>query len=321
MSISLKEDTIHIQNWKLSSPKVTEISTYLKSVPAKDRSNELMRIIEAGWMSLQFGIAQQTSNQIQSLTKSWVKSLNDGFHQDSSERLSELKDDIMTEFDNIRELISFENAVTYATSEVKDCTPLKGADFEAEIQSSLSTMASYQSDILNYVGDSPGLDGNKKGDFVYEHKLRSLTVAIEAKDLSSKMSVAKIEELIESMVSNRGTSYGIFVTKHSKALPDCFAGFYIGSNYIACEYKYLLIALKTALIISSKNNRTLHSADKVMTFVQSVQNDVRSLDELIKLASSAKRSSQKVEDAAKGLKESLEIKIEQYLSEEVYFEN
>lgn len=309
-------DSTEVTSFVFYSPYARDFEKYLETLAPECKSRFLSRLLEMGWVCSQIANSKIESDYFEKTVKSCFLSLEHNLQEKEESYLESIQESINDEIEELKDLILSEKYRKEQSDIFMDKTTIKGFQFEEEVLASLSTLASHRSDIVTFVGDSPGVGKSKKGDFIYEHIASNRIISIEAKNLSSRMSPNKVLELTQDSISNRSASFGILVTKTSAALPDCFGGFYLGDNYIACEYSYLQIAIKMAIVLMTKSQQIAHL--NVEYFIKDTREEIRSLEEMGKLVLGLKTSSKKLETSIKQMKEALENKIEKVINEDCH---
>ncbi len=312
MTISVNNETINVGEFRLVSSLSSEIADFFEPLSQGERFALLSSLIEIGWVASKVGKNRVDLDYYEKITNNWARSLSDKFQEQGNNLFEDFKRDFFEEIHTLKNAVLVQKDVNHKITELEDRTTIKGLTFETDVDEILSHIASHRSGTVEYVGTTPGISGSKKGDFIYKDGVITHIVAIEAKDLTSKISVSKIEELITETIENRGATSGIFVVKNSSCLPDCFKDFYIGHNYIACTISNLDIAIRASAIFAKQERLAQIEQKQIEDFLSSLVKEITVIDEIIKSATASKKASLRAESAAKDLKDTLNQKISNF---------
>ena len=115
--------------------------------------------------------------------------------------------------------------------ELTEKTPLKGKEFEDEVEEQLQEIINPYGDTLTDVRVRRGISG-KTGDYtIHLREDQESTIVVEAKN-SDSYSVTKTEEEIEEAIQNRKAHFGIFVFSSKDQVPKKLRPIKISRNYI-----------------------------------------------------------------------------------------
>ncbi len=105
-------------------------------------------------------------------------------------------------------------------------TPIKGYEFEDEVEDILCDLARPVGDLVQRTTDKAGhVKGSKKGDFVVSIGERpDIKVVFETKDVET-ISIAAIESEMKEAIKNRAASFGVFVARNVETLPKSVGWF------------------------------------------------------------------------------------------------
>lgn len=311
--ISVSNETITVGEFRLVSTLSSEIADFFEPLNQGERFALLSSLIEIGWAASKVGKTRVDLDYYEKITSNWASKLSNDFQEQGTNLFEDFKKEFLEEIHTLKSAVLIQKDVSQKITELEDKTTIKGLTFETDVDEILGVIASHRSGTVEYVGTTPGIAGNKKGDFVYKDGISNHLVAIEAKDLTSKISVSKIEELISETIENRSANSGIFVVKHSHCLPGCFKDFFIGPNYIACTLANLDIAVRTSAVFAKQERIGKIDQQKIEDFLTNLTKEISVIDEIIKSAMTSKKASIKAESTAKDLKESLSQKISSFL--------
>ncbi|WP_135304868.1 V-type ATP synthase subunit I [Haloarcula amylovorans] len=125
---------------------------------------------------------------------------------------SELRDEIR----ELQEKLEREDAA----EEMRQQTPLKGEDFEEDLEALLDDLAYGTNNMVEYTGETEGaLSGRQIGDFVFTLGDTDQRIVIEAKS-EQNYTQPKIKEELAEAIENRDADYGIFVSECESYVPD-----------------------------------------------------------------------------------------------------
>ena len=128
-----------------------------------------------------------------------------------------LKEHMDTQIQQLRTDLNVDAAL--AQQKLKD--PKKGEEFEEYCADLLANIAKANGDIVDDKHDVPGdVPSSKKGDYVYNVQDLHKSIVLDMKDYTSKLSLRKdCLEMLDIAMKNRGSEYGILVSKRQSALP------------------------------------------------------------------------------------------------------
>lgn len=128
----------------------------------------------------------------------------------------EVRDELRSEIRAIHEKLERDDA----QAEVRRQTPLKGADFEADLETLLEELVHGSMDTVEYTGETEGeLSGRDVGDFVITLGDTNQRIVVEAKS-EQNYSQPQIKSEIEEAIENRDADYGLFITECAAYVPD-----------------------------------------------------------------------------------------------------
>lgn len=135
---------------------------------------------------------------------------------------------LLTEFrkelQSLRELIERESG----KSEVLQLSPKKGPKFEDWCEDILCEIAKRQqpADLVETVKASQAYFGSKKGDFkIVLGDNRKWKIAVEVKDLTSRISANKIRSYLKAAMENRDAQYAVLFVRNVECLPKSLGFF------------------------------------------------------------------------------------------------
>ncbi|QLY24891.1 hypothetical protein [Bdellovibrio sp. KM01] len=308
--INVNNGELQASDFTLKSSYSREISTHFASLNDDERTAALSSLIEVGWVSIKVGQNRGDFDYWERLTKEWIEGLSSNLIDSNEELLKNFKEEItfnILEFKNKVQL----NEVAKDTAEaLADRTTLKGLTFEDEVHAILADLASLRNGEVEAVGLYPGLSSSKKGDFTYKDELTSCLISIEAKDLNSKISAGKIDEILMESIQNRGASVGIFVVRNSSCLPEYFKEFHVGKKYITCTVNHLRIAVSVASLLAPDLSKRSSDFADISAFIEHIKSELAMIDEIVKSANAGKKSIVKAISLSQSLKENLEMRVE-----------
>jgi len=128
-----------------------------------------------------------------------------------------LKEHMDTEIQQLRTDLNVDDAL--AQQKLKD--PKKGEEFEKYCEDLLANIAKANGDIVDDKhGEIGNVQSSKKGDYVYNVEDLHKSIVLDMKDYTSKLSLRKdCLEMLDVAMENRGSEYGILVSKRQSALP------------------------------------------------------------------------------------------------------
>ena len=128
-----------------------------------------------------------------------------------------LKEHMDAELQKLRTDLNVEDAL--AQQRKKD--PKKGDDFEKYCEELLKEIAKSNGDIVDDKhGEIGNVPSSKKGDYVYNVQDLHKSIVLDMKDYTTKLSLRKdCLEMLDIAMENRGSEYGILVSKRQSALP------------------------------------------------------------------------------------------------------
>ena len=128
-----------------------------------------------------------------------------------------LKEHMDAELQKLRTDLNVEDAL--AQQRKKD--PKKGTDFEKYCEELLKEIAKSNGDIVDDKhGEIGNVPSSKKGDYVYNVQDLHKSIVLDMKDYTTKLSLRKdCLEMLDIAMENRGSEYGILVSKRQSALP------------------------------------------------------------------------------------------------------
>ena len=128
-----------------------------------------------------------------------------------------LKEHMDAELQKLRTDLNVEDAL--AQQREKD--PKKGEDFEKYCEELLKEIAKSNGDIVDDKhGEIGNVPSSKKGDYVYNVQDLHKSIVLDMKDYTTKLSLRKdCLEMLDIAMENRGSEYGILVSKRQSALP------------------------------------------------------------------------------------------------------
>ncbi|MEK2687434.1 hypothetical protein [Bdellovibrio sp. GT3] len=312
---------IHATNGELQAEKFTlkssyssEITSHFATLDYAERDAALSSLIEVGWVSIKVGQNRGDFDYWERLTKEWIEGLSTNLIGSNEELLRDFKEDITLNILEFKNKVQQTETAKDAAAAIAGMTTLKGGTFEEETLAVLSNLASLRNGEVESVGLVPGLTGGKKGDFIYRDELSRGLIAIEAKDLTGKISPAKIEEIMVESLQNRGASAGIFVVRNQTCLPDYFKNFHVGKKHITCTLEHLPIAISVARLLIPQTV-SVGKHEEVAEFIEAVRSEIDTINEIIKATNSSRKSLGKAIMLSQGLKENLTMKIETFTTE------
>jgi hypothetical protein len=144
--------------------------------------------------------------------------------------------ELKNHFENRLKDLEVRLGVKQQVDEVRSHTTQKGYDFEDFCESVIGKIARINGDMLERIGTKSGtVRASKKGDFIVTLGNGSgRKIVIEVKD-GAKYSLPEIQRTLETSISNREASYGIFIVKEVTALPASVGWFTeCGRNQLVC---------------------------------------------------------------------------------------
>lgn len=301
-----------IETFLLTGAYAPQIYFYLEETAHLERSKVLSEFIELGWIASQLANSQTEVSYLEKISARWLERLSDEFKDQGLQIMEQIQKGVSTDLEDLKNFLLLDKARAVASFEVQSQTTLKGHTFEAEVANIMNQVAYSRSQKNIYVGNSPGGDGSKKGDFVYQSEDGISLIAIEAKDYSTKLSESKITELMKETIRNRQALGGIFVVKDRVCLPEWMGSFWITNDFVVCSICHLEIAIKLTLNRIERVKKTTPSKLETNYFVEGVAQDVNEIDEILKAAGACRKNASKIEDTAKWLKDSLVSRIERF---------
>lgn len=221
--------------------------------------------------------------------------------------LHDLKLELREEIISLREALGIQEKEV----EIKNKTPLKGADFEDDCYEILSDTARVSGDLVEDVTKQAGkIKGCKKGDQVLTISDCNKKVTFEIKDVAS-ISSNKIQETLTQAIENREAAYGVLVVKNVDSLPKSIGWFHeFGNNMLVCALELsdeealhdeiLLIAYKWARtrVLSQNLQGSQVDAEAIEARIDSIKQKIDQLRSIKSQCTNIEGSSKKIRETA-----------------------
>jgi len=311
IELDIKNGKLIINKLETADPEIVE---YLSEQQPGLRQDKFITALRMGVISLK---SNQTSVKTDYVVKEFLKLRNEVLttvqdiqviHEDSLGENGTLQNQLVEQFEGFRNALN----IKQAEDEIKNKTPLKGADFEDVCYEILSKAAKINGDLLE---DTTGVTGKlkacKKGDYVLTLRDCKMKITFDAKDVGT-IPASKIKEVLEGAIENREASYGVLIVKSPDAVPKSIGAFNeIGDNMLVCAIgngdevtihdELLIMALRYAKmrIMSQKSNSKQVDAG----LIQQMSENIR--QKIVKLRSS-KADCTNIEKSSKNIRNNLE---------------
>ncbi|MFC7177897.1 hypothetical protein [Halosegnis marinus] len=129
---------------------------------------------------------------------------------------NDVREELRNEIRSIHEKLDREDA----QAAVRQRTPLKGADFEDDLETLLEDLVHGSTDTVEYTGGNEGeLSGRNVGDFVITLGDTNQRIVVEAKS-EQGYSQPRIKSEMEEAIENRDADYGLFITECATYVPN-----------------------------------------------------------------------------------------------------
>jgi len=224
--------------------------------------------------------------------------------------LEKLNDIREKEIKDIRDQLLKEKAIEVE----KERGTNKGFDFEEEVYSTLQTLASHYENTISATGEQRGLDG-KKGDICIELENKK-NITIECKNSSSYTSNSKkcIDE-IKLAMSNRKSSFGIFLFAKKEQMPKELSPIKITDKFLVTYYDEdnLYFAYRIARLFALKETDSSEDGidfDKISSELNTLEENFRNIDTMQTKASTIINSGEYLKTNLKTLRERLEESVD-----------
>jgi len=267
IAVDVQNGKLIIKNLETADPEIVE---YLSEQQPGLRQEKIITALRMGIISLK---SNQTSVKTDYVVKEFIKLRSEVLttvqdiqviHEDSLGENGTLQKQLDEKFDGFRNALN----IKQAEDEIKNKTPLKGADFEETCYEILSRAVKVNGDILeDTTGVTGKLKGCKKGDYVLTLSDCKKKITFDAKDVGA-ISSSKILEVLVGSIENREASYGVLIVKSPDAVPKSIGAFNeIGENMLVCAIgngdeetihdDLLIMALRYAKMrITAQNSNT-----------------------------------------------------------------
>lgn len=167
--------------------------------------------------------------------------------------LTKAMEPVLSEIHDLKERFEAKKAA----EQVIAVTPIKGFDFESDIERRLCALARPHGDAVRSVGTGPG--GAKSGDFVVDISEYQKRIAVEAR--ARKVTGPTIREDLKKAVAARGADFGILVVRSTDLLPEYVGGFQIYDHQVVTDCEHLEAAFRVARVILAMSSVEADSVD------------------------------------------------------------
>ncbi len=196
---------------------------------------------------------------------SWIEnSLGDNLSKSLTEQVGNMQSIIRKELTDIKEDLAKAQSAKEAVDELTEKTPIKGVNFEGEVQLRLELVAKNTGDIVtNTTNDIGIVSASKKGDFNYDiNGLEDQRIVIETKN-TPMLSCPVVFKSMEKTMQNRSASFGIYITNTEEQLQKQIGTWQVFTekNLIVTHSDMLEPSIKVAKMLMSITNESVDGVD------------------------------------------------------------
>lgn len=198
-------------------------------------------------------------------------------------------DPVLKEIHELKEKVEARKAA----EQVIASSPIKGFDFESEVERKLCSLARPHGDTVQAVGTGPS--GAKAGDFVVELASSKLRIAIEAR--AGKMSGPTIKEDLKRAMIARSADFGILVVRSADLLPDYIGRFQVYDHQVVTDFDGLEAAYRVTRVMLELDNAQGEGVD-----VSSILSKLGQIRDAVAKERNIRTEVTKVESAAQNIR-------------------